>query len=141
MIFGLQGKISREEVARICIAALESPYACDKTFEVLSLSNVQMIVPLSWSIAFDGIITYKVNYLCFENSFDASLNEKNYSLKNTREETVHYSAIVAFLMKLKRRKLCRFFCRLRVSFHSANHTLWIPKILLQKKTTMCISKH
>lgn len=32
----LQGKISREEVARICIAALESPYACDKTFEVVA---------------------------------------------------------------------------------------------------------
>lgn len=29
-----QGKVSREEIARICIAALESPYACDKTFEV-----------------------------------------------------------------------------------------------------------
>ncbi|XP_020689800.1 uncharacterized protein LOC110104866 isoform X3 [Dendrobium catenatum] len=32
----ITGKISREEVARICIAALESPYACDKTFEVKS---------------------------------------------------------------------------------------------------------
>ncbi|MQL75428.1 hypothetical protein Taro_007831 [Colocasia esculenta] len=30
------GKISREEVARICIAALGSSYACDKTFEVKS---------------------------------------------------------------------------------------------------------
>ena len=30
----LEGKISREEVARICVAALDSPYACDKTFEV-----------------------------------------------------------------------------------------------------------
>ncbi|CAI9260669.1 unnamed protein product [Lactuca saligna] len=30
----ITGKISREEVARICVAALESPYACDKTFEV-----------------------------------------------------------------------------------------------------------
>ncbi|KAG8385403.1 hypothetical protein BUALT_Bualt03G0039400 [Buddleja alternifolia] len=29
----ITGKISREEVARICIAALESPYARDKTFE------------------------------------------------------------------------------------------------------------
>ncbi|XP_065877967.1 protein HIGH CHLOROPHYLL FLUORESCENCE PHENOTYPE 173, chloroplastic isoform X2 [Euphorbia lathyris] len=33
----ITGKISREEVARICIAALESPYACDKTFEVKSV--------------------------------------------------------------------------------------------------------
>ncbi|XP_059664379.1 protein HIGH CHLOROPHYLL FLUORESCENCE PHENOTYPE 173, chloroplastic [Cornus florida] len=33
----ITGKISRDEVARICIAALESPYACDKTFEVKSV--------------------------------------------------------------------------------------------------------
>ncbi|KAL3851411.1 hypothetical protein ACJIZ3_013293 [Penstemon smallii] len=33
----ITGKISREEVARICIAALESPYATDKTFEVKSV--------------------------------------------------------------------------------------------------------
>ncbi|KAJ6796394.1 Uncharacterized protein M6B38_218235 [Iris pallida] len=32
----ITGKISREEVARICIAALDSPYATDKTFEVKS---------------------------------------------------------------------------------------------------------
>ncbi|XP_020250773.1 uncharacterized protein At2g34460, chloroplastic-like [Asparagus officinalis] len=32
----ITGKISREEVARICIAALGSPYACNKTFEVKS---------------------------------------------------------------------------------------------------------
>lgn len=36
----MQGKISREEVARICVAALESPYACDKTFEVSYLRLV-----------------------------------------------------------------------------------------------------
>ncbi|KAJ9168672.1 hypothetical protein P3X46_020169 [Hevea brasiliensis] len=33
----ITGKISREEVARICVAATESPYACDKTFEVKSV--------------------------------------------------------------------------------------------------------
>ncbi|XP_059436014.1 protein HIGH CHLOROPHYLL FLUORESCENCE PHENOTYPE 173, chloroplastic-like [Corylus avellana] len=33
----ITGKISREEVARICVAALESTYACDKTFEVKSV--------------------------------------------------------------------------------------------------------
>ncbi|OWM72983.1 hypothetical protein CDL15_Pgr001097 [Punica granatum] len=33
----ITGKISREEVARICVAALDSPYACDKTFEVKSV--------------------------------------------------------------------------------------------------------
>ncbi|XP_062095197.1 protein HIGH CHLOROPHYLL FLUORESCENCE PHENOTYPE 173, chloroplastic isoform X2 [Humulus lupulus] len=33
----ITGKISREEIARICIAALDSPYACDKTFEVKSV--------------------------------------------------------------------------------------------------------
>eukprot|EP00257_Ricinus_communis_P018104 XP_015576711.1 uncharacterized protein LOC8275173 [Ricinus communis] len=33
----ITGKISREEVARICISALESPYAHDKTFEVKSV--------------------------------------------------------------------------------------------------------
>lgn len=37
----ITGKISREEVARICVAALESPYACDKTFEV------KCVVPFS----------------------------------------------------------------------------------------------
>lgn len=33
----MQGKIGREEVARICVAALASPEALDKTFEVKSL--------------------------------------------------------------------------------------------------------
>ncbi|KAJ1426157.1 hypothetical protein SESBI_10554 [Sesbania bispinosa] len=33
----ITGKISREEVACMCVAALESPYACDKTFEVKSV--------------------------------------------------------------------------------------------------------
>uniref|UniRef100_A0A7N2LQP0 NAD(P)-binding Rossmann-fold superfamily protein n=1 Tax=Quercus lobata TaxID=97700 RepID=A0A7N2LQP0_QUELO len=33
----ITGKISREEIARICVAALESTYACDKTFEVKSV--------------------------------------------------------------------------------------------------------
>lgn len=33
----ITGKVSREEIARICVAALESPYACDKTFEVKSV--------------------------------------------------------------------------------------------------------
>ncbi|XP_009408895.2 protein HIGH CHLOROPHYLL FLUORESCENCE PHENOTYPE 173, chloroplastic-like [Musa acuminata AAA Group] len=32
----ITGKISREEVAQICVAALSSPYACGKTFEVKS---------------------------------------------------------------------------------------------------------
>lgn len=32
----ITGKIGREEVARICVAALSSPAACDKTFEVKS---------------------------------------------------------------------------------------------------------
>lgn len=32
----ITGKVSREEIARICIAALDSPYALDKTFEVKS---------------------------------------------------------------------------------------------------------
>lgn len=32
----ITGKVSREEVARICVAALDSPYATDKTFEVKS---------------------------------------------------------------------------------------------------------
>ncbi|CAL2268681.1 unnamed protein product [Prunus armeniaca] len=33
----IMGKISREEVAQICVAALESPYASGKTFEVKSV--------------------------------------------------------------------------------------------------------
>ncbi|KAJ3692111.1 hypothetical protein LUZ60_012461 [Juncus effusus] len=32
----ITGKVAREEIARICIASLESPYACGKTFEVKS---------------------------------------------------------------------------------------------------------
>ena len=35
-----QGKISREEVARICVAALASPNAVGKTFEVKTLQLV-----------------------------------------------------------------------------------------------------
>ncbi|GAB2231316.1 hypothetical protein Droror1_Dr00010322 [Drosera rotundifolia] len=33
----ITGKISREEVAKLCVAALESPHACNKTFEVKSV--------------------------------------------------------------------------------------------------------
>ncbi|KAL5175416.1 Uncharacterized protein HKD37_08G021627 [Glycine soja] len=33
----ITGKISREEIALMCVAALDSPYACDKTFEVKSV--------------------------------------------------------------------------------------------------------
>ncbi|KAI4332508.1 hypothetical protein L6164_017412 [Bauhinia variegata] len=33
----ITGKISREEIAYICVVALESPYACNKTFEVKSV--------------------------------------------------------------------------------------------------------
>ncbi|XP_004504281.1 protein HIGH CHLOROPHYLL FLUORESCENCE PHENOTYPE 173, chloroplastic isoform X2 [Cicer arietinum] len=33
----ITGKIAREEIARMCVAALESPDACDKTFEVKSV--------------------------------------------------------------------------------------------------------
>ncbi|KAL5989730.1 hypothetical protein ACLOJK_010624 [Asimina triloba] len=43
----LTGKISREEVARICVAALESPYALDKTFEVVS------VIPFSETFTVD----------------------------------------------------------------------------------------
>ncbi|KAE8689464.1 hypothetical protein F3Y22_tig00110937pilonHSYRG00067 [Hibiscus syriacus] len=44
----ITGKISREEIALICIAALESPYACDKTFEVKS------VVPFSEPFTVDS---------------------------------------------------------------------------------------
>ncbi|XP_008230832.1 PREDICTED: uncharacterized protein LOC103330068 [Prunus mume] len=37
LTFKLKDKISREEVAQICVAALESPYASGKTFEVKSV--------------------------------------------------------------------------------------------------------
>ncbi|CAL2273324.1 unnamed protein product [Prunus armeniaca] len=37
LTFKLKGKISREEVAHICVAALESPYASGETFEVKSV--------------------------------------------------------------------------------------------------------
>nr|ACU21450.1 unknown [Glycine max] len=33
----ITGKISREEIVLMCVAALDSPYACDKTFEVKSV--------------------------------------------------------------------------------------------------------
>jgi hypothetical protein len=35
-VFFFQGKISREEIAFICVAALASPNAVEKTFEVKS---------------------------------------------------------------------------------------------------------
>lgn len=44
----ITGKISREDVAEICVAALELPSACDKTFEVkstLAFSEVFMVDP------------------------------------------------------------------------------------------------
>lgn len=43
----ITGKISREEVAKICVAALESPNACDKTFEV------KCVVPFSEQYTID----------------------------------------------------------------------------------------
>ncbi|KAK9227540.1 hypothetical protein WN943_012593 [Citrus x changshan-huyou] len=43
----ITGKISREEVARVCVAALESPFALDKTFEVKST------IPFSESFTVD----------------------------------------------------------------------------------------
>ncbi|KAG9448199.1 hypothetical protein H6P81_014327 [Aristolochia fimbriata] len=43
----ITGKISREEVARICVAALESAHACNKTFEVKS------VVPFSEQFTVD----------------------------------------------------------------------------------------
>lgn len=47
----MQGKISREEVAKICVAALESPYACDKTFEVTypPSSSISTLFDFLWS--------------------------------------------------------------------------------------------
>jgi hypothetical protein len=39
-----QGKISREEVARICVAALASPNAVGKTFEVKTLQLVSKTI-------------------------------------------------------------------------------------------------
>ncbi|KAJ7537830.1 hypothetical protein O6H91_11G023700 [Diphasiastrum complanatum] len=44
----ITGKISREEVARICVAALESPAACDITFEVKS------VIPFSQPFTVDS---------------------------------------------------------------------------------------
>ncbi|GMN43498.1 hypothetical protein TIFTF001_012688 [Ficus carica] len=43
----ITGKVSREEIALICIAALDSPYALDKTFEVTS------VVPFSQPFTVD----------------------------------------------------------------------------------------
>ncbi|GAB4831458.1 hypothetical protein Ancab_005474 [Ancistrocladus abbreviatus] len=43
----IMGKISREEVACICVAALDSPQACDKTFEVKS------VIPFSETFTVD----------------------------------------------------------------------------------------
>ncbi|XP_057949330.1 uncharacterized protein LOC131144612 isoform X2 [Malania oleifera] len=47
LTFKLKGKISREEIADICVAALENPYACGKTFEVKS------VIPFSEPFAVD----------------------------------------------------------------------------------------
>ncbi|PON80624.1 Hopanoid-associated sugar epimerase [Parasponia andersonii] len=45
----ITGKISRDEIARICIAALDSPYALDKTFEVKS------VIPFSEPFTVDPV--------------------------------------------------------------------------------------
>ncbi|XP_038995027.1 uncharacterized protein LOC120119260 [Hibiscus syriacus] len=47
----ITGKMSREEIALICIAALETPYARDKTFEVKS------VVPFSEPTPREGLQT------------------------------------------------------------------------------------
>lgn len=39
-VFFFQGKISREEIAFICVAALASPNAVEKTFEVKILQLI-----------------------------------------------------------------------------------------------------
>ncbi|XVF27456.1 hypothetical protein REPUB_Repub14bG0108000 [Reevesia pubescens] len=53
----ITGKISREEIALICIAALESPYACDKTFDEkehkLKLEECKSVVPFSEPFTLD----------------------------------------------------------------------------------------
>ncbi|CAB78883.1 putative protein [Arabidopsis thaliana] len=54
----ITGKVSRDEVARICIAALESPYALNKTFEVFKESSIfrffrvaiQKVKFLNWAV-------------------------------------------------------------------------------------------
>ncbi|URE20112.1 Complex I intermediate-associated protein 30 (CIA30) [Musa troglodytarum] len=52
----IMGKISREEVARICVASLSSPYACVKTFEWFTEAMLEYVLKvlchsasLTWS--------------------------------------------------------------------------------------------
>ncbi|PQP93919.1 hypothetical protein Pyn_11518 [Prunus yedoensis var. nudiflora] len=57
----MQGKISREEVAQICVAALESPYSSGKTFEVtarlMSLNCVLCAVAVKSVVPFSEPFT------------------------------------------------------------------------------------
>ncbi|CAL2235952.1 unnamed protein product [Prunus armeniaca] len=84
------GKISREEVAQICVAALESPYASGKTFEVtarlMSLNCVlraMAVICYFWKFICEtysrGAILFKCCHICGEEYSRAAIRFKYFN--------------------------------------------------------------
>nr|POE82898.1 putative complex i intermediate-associated protein 30 [Quercus suber] len=87
----ITGKISREEIARICVAALESTYACDKTFEVKSV--IPFSEPFTNKVQFQSDAISLSN---FENSHVYSSlesTEQKLQKKHTSMEERKYNII------------------------------------------------
>jgi len=51
----IRGKVSREDIAELCLQVLEQPQACNLTFEVKEAENG--VRPLSWESQFSGLKT------------------------------------------------------------------------------------
>jgi hypothetical protein len=51
----IRGKVSREDIAELCIQALEQPLACNVTFEVKEADNGDRT--LDWESLFSGLKT------------------------------------------------------------------------------------
>jgi uncharacterized protein YbjT (DUF2867 family) len=50
----IRGKVSREDIAELCVQALEQPQACNVTFEVKEETNGSS---LNWKTLFSGLNT------------------------------------------------------------------------------------
>lgn len=53
----IKGKVSREDIAELCVEALEQPHACNVTFEVKEEENGGS--PRDWQGLFSGVKTDK----------------------------------------------------------------------------------
>jgi len=49
----IRGKVSREDIAELCIQVLEQPKACNVTFEVKEEANSNRL--LNWESLFSGL--------------------------------------------------------------------------------------